>query len=166
MTKVGGLTVANTGYRLPTTKNQQLVSDHRPLNWSTDIQVTTGEHSGSKIQDPKSKIVEVRVPATSANLGAGFDVLGLALTLYNVFTVRPGESTTIEVVGYDGEMALDESNLFHRAFAHLYLLGGTQPPPVKIHMQLDVPHGRGLGSSATAVVGGLLAANTLLGEPY
>jgi homoserine kinase len=107
--------------------------------------------------------VRVRVPATAANLGPGFDVLGLALTLYNEFTVH--ETSTrlhITVSGADG-LPDDESNLFYRAFAALCREAGRPVPALRIHMRLAIPSGRGLGSSATAVAGGLQAANALLG---
>src|SRR5436190_2077273 len=110
--------------------------------------------------------LKIRVPATSANLGPGFDVLGLALDLHNEFTISPADTTRIEIEGYAQDMLLDESNLFYRAFAHLYQAQGKQPPPLHIGMKLPIPPGRGLGSSATAVVGGLVAANSLMGAPF
>jgi homoserine kinase len=106
------------------------------------------------------------VPATSANLGAGFDVLGLALSLYNVFHVEQAESTTISTTGFGGDLPEDESNLFYRSFMRLYELCGQQAPHVRVRMDVNIPPGRGLGSSATAVVGGLMAANEALGRPY
>ncbi len=112
-----------------------------------------------------SKLI-IRVPATSANLGPGFDVLGLALDLHNEFTISPGETTQIEIEGDIDGMPLDDSNLFYRAFAHLYRAHGKQAPLLHVQMRLPIPPGRGLGSSATAVVGGLVAANTLMGEPF
>jgi homoserine kinase len=108
----------------------------------------------------------VRVPATCANLGPGFDVLGLALDLYNEFTVRPSSATRVGIEGQGQEMPRGETNLFYRAFAHLYQVRGEKPPPLDIRMHLSIPPGRGLGSSATAVVGGLLAANALLGGSF
>src|SRR5438132_10012273 len=72
--------------------------------------------------------LEIRVPATSANLGPGFDVLGLALDLHNEFAVSLADTTRIEIEGggYNEGMPLDESNLFYRAFAHLYQAQGKQ----------------------------------------
>ena len=108
----------------------------------------------------------VRVPATAANLGPGFDVLGLALALYNDFVVRPGDAPLrITVEGTATMLPAGPSNLFYRAFAHLYAQVGQPVPPLDVTMQLHIPPGSGLGSSATAVVGGLLAANTWLGAP-
>ena len=115
------------------------------------------------MQQPRLRIT---VPASSANLGPGFDVLGLALDLHNTFTVTPAGATTITIEGAAADLPLDESNLFYNSFRHLYSLHSLNAPAVDIHMRLDVPPGRGLGSSATAVVGGLLAANALMGSPF
>ena len=110
--------------------------------------------------------LRVRVPATAANLGPGFDVLGLALALYNEFTVRPGDAALrITIEGGATSLPTGPSNLFYRAFAHLYAQVGQPVPPLDVTMHLRIPPGSGLGSSATAVVGGLLAANAWLGEP-
>lgn len=110
--------------------------------------------------------IRVRVPATAANLGPGFDVLGLALALYNEFSVRPGDAPLrITVEGAATMLPAGPSNLFYRAFAHLYALVEQPVPPLDVTMRLHIPPGSGLGSSATAVVGGLLAANAWLGEP-
>ncbi|HMA38398.1 MAG TPA: homoserine kinase [Chloroflexia bacterium] len=108
--------------------------------------------------------VEIRVPATSGNLGPGFDVLGLAFALYNTFVVRATEAPLcITAVGAAAGLPGDESNLFYQAFAALCREAGQPVPGLAIHMTIAIPPGRGLGSSATAVVGGLQAANTLLG---
>ncbi|MEO5952314.1 MAG: homoserine kinase, partial [Chloroflexia bacterium] len=107
--------------------------------------------------------VRVRVPATAANLGPGFDVLGLALSLYNTFTITPADQVTIEVLGQTSTLPRDASNLFYKAFSFLYQHSGTSPIPVRVEMDLAIPSGSGLGSSATAVVGGLVAANVMLG---
>ncbi len=114
--------------------------------------------SGGKLQ--------VRVPATSANLGPGFDVLGLALSLHNVFVMEVSERTRLEVVGHGEGLDLDENNLFYRAFSHPFELAGEGAPPLAVHMTLGIPPGKGLGSSATAVIGGLVAANEFLGRRF
>jgi homoserine kinase len=110
--------------------------------------------------------ISISVPATAANLGAGFDVLGLALGLYNIFSIEPAETTRIEIKGYNDDLPTDDQNLFYLAFARLHELSGRAAPPLRVRMRLNIPPARGLGSSATAVVGGLLAANAMLGEPY
>ncbi|ROR73782.1 homoserine kinase [Bogoriella caseilytica] len=111
--------------------------------------------------------VLVRVPATSANLGPGFDVLGLALGLWDEITVRAiaGES----LVHVDGEGAgqvpTDESHLVVRAVRAGLEAAGAPQAGLELHCRNAIPHGRGLGSSAAAVVAGLLAARGMLSEP-
>jgi homoserine kinase len=111
--------------------------------------------------------VAVLTPATSANLGPGFDTLGLALQLYNRFDVEivEGDPWTprIEVQGVLGDkLSTGPDNLFFQAFALLFQRKQADLPAVKIRMSIAIPPGCGLGSSATAVVGGLVAANELL----
>ncbi|MGC4939744.1 homoserine kinase [Kribbella sp. DT2] len=105
------------------------------------------------------------MPATSANLGPGFDAFGLALALYDELTVLPGGSgVSVEVSGAGaGEVALDESHLVVRALrAGLDALGVSVPEFV-LKCTNRVPHGRGLGSSSAAIVGGIAAAYGLAG---
>ncbi len=110
----------------------------------------------------------IRVPATTANLGSGFDCIGAALSLYNkfTFTAIATDSLVIAVRGLEAaKVTLDERNLVYQAFRKLYLRIDRQPPTVQIEIELGVPLARGLGSSATAIVGGLLGANQLAGSP-
>ncbi len=126
---------------------------------------------------PVPSHISVRVPATSANLGPGFDCLGMALGLSTTFDVE-----VLSVAAADGRPAIDISsawgddpavaslpgdarNLFYRAFSSQLAARGMAVPAVRIHVNIGVPPGRGLGSSATAVVGGLLAAEALAGHP-
>ncbi|UKP00505.1 homoserine kinase [Nostoc sp. UHCC 0870] len=112
--------------------------------------------------------VTVNVPGTTANLGPGFDCIGAALTIYNQFNFTRLEagSFIINVTGAEAErVQTDESNLLYQAFVKLYQYIDKTPPPVKIEIGLGVPLARGLGSSATAIVGGLVAGNQLAGEP-
>jgi homoserine kinase len=109
----------------------------------------------------------VQVPATSANLGPGFDSLGLALSLHNTVTavVRPGDT---EVESFDlwpgSQPDVTEDNLILRAMrAGFAALGGPQPPGIAISSRNEVPQGFGLGSSAAAIVSGILAARALAG---
>ncbi|MDQ2809071.1 MAG: homoserine kinase [Chloroflexota bacterium] len=111
---------------------------------------------------PRPAAICVRVPATSGNLGPGFDVLGLAYTLYNTFQVRTTAAGTLQIQA-EGDLPTDRTNLFYRAFAALCHTHDRPVPGLDIRMDLRIPAGRGLGSSATAVVGGLQAANALLG---
>ncbi|MBV9386699.1 MAG: homoserine kinase, partial [Chroococcidiopsidaceae cyanobacterium CP_BM_ER_R8_30] len=113
----------------------------------------------------------VTVPATTANLGPGFDCIGAALTLYNQFKftrLDAGGVERVKITATGAEAHLvktDESNLLYQAFVKFYERLGQLPPPVQIEIQLNVPLARGLGSSATAIVGGLVGANQLAGTP-
>ncbi|NJL90654.1 MAG: homoserine kinase [Coleofasciculaceae cyanobacterium SM2_1_6] len=124
--------------------------------------------------------ITITVPATTANLGAGFDCLGAALSLYNKFTftrftridpeTSPKPEATnplkIRVTGLEAaRVATDSSNLAYQAFCAVYQFLGQPVPGVAIDLELGIPLARGLGSSATALVGGLLGANYLAGQP-
>lgn len=109
--------------------------------------------------------VKVKVPASSANLGPGFDVFGLALELFNEFTVETSDNFKINIDGLNG-LSKTKENLFYKSFSYLFKLSGIRIPEVKISMKIGFPQGRGLGSSATAVVGGLLSANMFIQNKY
>ncbi|MEG4404988.1 homoserine kinase [Microcoleus sp. MON2_D5] len=120
---------------------------------------------------PETSTVTVTVPATTANLGPGFDCIGAALSLYNRFQfsrLEPSatEKLRITVTGQEAaKVKTDDSNLAYQAFLKLYDRLNQSPPPVAIHIDMQVPLARGLGSSATAIVGGLVGANELAGAP-
>ena len=107
--------------------------------------------------------VRVRVPATSANLGPGFDALGLALTLHDEVEARILPSgLSIEISGEGEDLAgAGEEHLVVRAMRAAFAVTGGQPPGLGLRCVNRIPHGRGLGSSAAAVVAGLLAARAL-----
>ncbi|PZG45684.1 homoserine kinase [Spongiactinospora gelatinilytica] len=116
---------------------------------------------------PDSTTVVVRVPATSANLGPGFDSLGLALGLYDEVTAAlSGESTQVEVTGEgEGELDLGDGHLVVRAMRAAFgRMGVEQPPGVRLRCHNRIPHARGLGSSSAAICAGLLAARALAGD--
>jgi homoserine kinase len=107
----------------------------------------------------------VRVPATTANLGPGFDCLGLALDLWNTVRLERGPSG-VQVSGEGAEsLSRGDDNLVCRAAAALFREIGGAAPDIAVVCHNDIPLARGLGSSAAAVVGGLVAANALCGEP-
>jgi homoserine kinase len=110
--------------------------------------------------------VVVRAPATSANLGPGFDSLGLALTLHDEVTARvTAGGLAIEVTGSGAEaQSAGEDHLVIRAMRAAFGVLGGQPPGLAISCRNAIPQGFGLGSSAGAIVAGLLAARALAGD--
>lgn len=121
--------------------------------------------------------ISVKVPASTSNLGPGFDCIGMALPIYNTITIEetvlPGTGIEINVLN-DNEtsdellmehMPMDENSIIYKAVELLYNSIGQTPSELKITVQSQIPIARGLGSSASVIVGGLLAANELLGHP-
>ncbi len=109
--------------------------------------------------------VTVTVPATTANLGPGFDCLGASLALYNEFRFTRIEAG-LEIIPTGTEadrVSRDDTNLVYRSYCKVFELAGEAPYPVRIDIGLGVPLARGLGSSATAIAGGIAGANYLLG---
>ncbi len=105
--------------------------------------------------------VRVRVPATSANLGPGFDSFGLALALYDEVEVeRTAAGLSVDVVGEDA-VAQDETHLVVRAIRATFDALGCPQPGLALRCVNRIPHGRGLGSSAAAIVAGITAAAAL-----
>jgi len=111
--------------------------------------------------------VTVQVPATTANIGPGFDCLGAALKLYNRFTFTPQQDAlTITASGVNADrVSLHPDNMAYTSFAKLFNHLGKPIPGVNIDLHMGIPLARGLGSSATAIVGGLVGANHLAGSP-
>ena len=110
--------------------------------------------------------VRVRVPATSANLGPGFDALGLALTLHDEVEARVlPAGLSIEIDGEAADLAgSGDEHLVVRAMRVAFAITGGQPPGIGLRCVNRIPHGRGLGSSAAAIVAGILAARALSGS--
>ncbi len=111
-------------------------------------------------------IAQVTVPATTANIGPGFDCLGAALTLYNYFKFTPADALTIAITGKESDrLSTGSDNLVYQAYEAFYAHLNKPAPPVHIDIDLHVPLSRGLGSSSTAIVGGLVGANLLADNP-
>ena len=109
-------------------------------------------------------MIRVDVPATSANLGSGFDSLGIALTMQNRVWVE--ESDSLEISCTDNlPVPKDESNLIFWAAKHLYQICGKKLPGLKIIQENNIPMARGLGSSSACIVAGLMGGNRLMGSP-
>ena len=109
-------------------------------------------------------MIRIQVPATSANLGPGFDSLGLALRMSN--TVWMEESDRIDIAAVDAtKVPTDEKNLVYKTAHFLYDLCGRKFTGLHIRQENNIPMTRGLGSSSACIVAGLLGANELLGQP-
>ncbi len=118
-----------------------------------------------------TKPVSVLSPATTANLGPGFDCLGMSLDLWNRLDVFPGPpeegGELVQVVGEgQGELPTGRTNLVYRAMRFLFREAAQTIPPLHLRCFNRVPLSRGLGSSAAAIAGGLVAANALCGQRF
>ena len=112
---------------------------------------------------------QLRVPGSTSNLGPGFDTLGLALALHNRLRIRttPKPGLTLSIAGIGEEiLPRDENNLFYRSAAAAAGRAGKPLPGLHVVMENHIPLARGLGSSSTAIVAGIMAANVLSGEPF
>jgi homoserine kinase len=115
-----------------------------------------------------NRAVRVTVPATSANIGPGFDALGLALDLHDVIeahtvSAEPGGKLTVAIEGIGAdELPRDASHLVVQAMHVIFKLAGQEPPAVHLRCVNGIPLGRGLGSSAAAIVAGVLGARALV----
>lgn len=125
--------------------------------------------SAGSMSVPVGRAVTVRVPATSANLGPGFDTLGLALGFYDQLnvTVRSEPGATVEVIGEGSAdsaapVSTDASNLVVQSIAHAFAHAGVAMPGLNLRAHNNIPHSRGMGSSSAAIVSGLMAAKGLL----
>lgn len=108
----------------------------------------------------------VKVPASTANLGPGFDTLGMALSLYAWIEMEEAAETVFHL--YGDEMAgvpRDKSNLLYQVAQMVFAEAGVQVPELSISMYSEIPLTRGLGSSASAIIGALAAANAMIGSP-
>lgn len=106
----------------------------------------------------------VVVPGTTANLGPGFDTIGMALTLYDELDVIATDGgVVVEVHGVgEGDVPTDHTNLVASSLLHTFEVAGITPPGIHLTARNTIPHGRGLGSSGAAIVGGVMAAKGLL----
>lgn len=116
--------------------------------------------------------ISVKVPATTANIGPGFDSFGMAIPLYNIITIEETVlgGVEIELISKDDEiqdlhLPADGSNMIYGAIEQLYACVGQAPSAIKVTIDTDIPIAKGLGSSASVIVGALIAANELLGRP-
>lgn len=132
--------------------------------------------------------LEVKVPATSANMGPGFDVMGIALQIYNVYRctlLAPDQKNQIQVhykelaqktalcklspntdAATANEIPLNENNLFWKGYLLLFKKLQAEPPRVRIEMEVEIPLTRGLGSSSTVILASMVIANALCERLY
>lgn len=109
--------------------------------------------------------ITVNVPATSANLGPGFDCLGLALDWWNTIVVEPARELQVRLRGNSDGLPADESNMVVEHIRIFFQHVGFAMPPMRVTMTNRIPIGKGFGSSAAALVGGLVAGNAFAGTP-
>lgn len=111
---------------------------------------------------------KVKVPASTANVGPGFDVFGLSLSLYNYFSLEESSELIITASGpqNDGTLSLDQTNLVFEAIQFFYDYINKPCPNFKIDLEINVPLASGLGSSSTAIVAGLALANIYEGNIF
>lgn len=109
-------------------------------------------------------MLKIKVEATSANVCVGFDVLGIALNLYNEFTFK--RSDEFGFVGFEEEFSSCETNLVYEAYKYVFDLAKEVIVPVEISFKGDIPVSRGLGSSSSLIVAGIFAANYYLKNKY
>ncbi len=108
-------------------------------------------------------LTTVRVPASSANLGPGFDTLGLALAIHLTCRFRPAKELSIRLSGRDTHsIPVDETNMIWRTAARVAEAQGRAAPPIDLEVENDIPIGKGLGSSAAALTAGVAIANRTL----
>lgn len=109
-------------------------------------------------------MIYVRVPATSANMGAGFDSLGIAMGLYNTLRISEIDSGIVVYNNSKDYIPIGEKNLVYRAVCRVFDEVGYVKKGIKIIQNSDIPVTRGLGSSSACIVGGMLAANVISGR--
>jgi homoserine kinase len=109
--------------------------------------------------------ITINVPATTANLGPGFDCLGLALDWWNTITVERARKFQVKLRGDSAGLPADETNMVVEHIRIFYNHVGIPMPTLRVTMTNRIPIGKGFGSSAAALVGGLLAGNALAGTP-
>ncbi len=109
-------------------------------------------------------MIKIEVPATTTNFGSGFDAFGLALNLKNIFYINPSERYKVSIEGFSEGIPENEENLFIKVYKKVFEIMGEKDIPVSLHQINNVPPARGLGSSATAIVGAIEGALSILGR--
>lgn len=107
-------------------------------------------------------MIKIKVPATSANMGPGFDTLGIALDIYNEFTIEEIDNS-LEFIGFE-EAFMNKNNLVYTSMMKTFDVIGYNPKGLRIGISNNIPVSRGLGSSAACILGGVIGANELAGQ--
>lgn len=110
-------------------------------------------------------MIKVKVPATTANMGPGFDSLGMALSRYSEFEGEIAENIKIRISGLESEKLKGNKNLVIDSMNYLFEKVGKRPKGYNLHIKNNIPLARGMGSSAAAIIGGLKLANALIDFP-
>ncbi len=114
-----------------------------------------------------SEQIKIKVPASTSNLGPGFDTLSLALELFNEFTFKVTKDGVIKINQTNSnKLPEDSTNLVYKAFCEPFKKLKKTPPGIELSISCQIPLAAGLGSSASAVISGLLAANVLLDNAF
>lgn len=109
-------------------------------------------------------MIKIQVPGTSANIGPGFDAFGLALSIYNTFSFEEKSDGKLTIRGVERKYQ-STTNLVYRSMQMVFKKTDCHPKGLYIHSAVNIPISRGLGSSASCIVGGLFGANALCGNP-
>ncbi len=112
-------------------------------------------------------MITVKAPATSANMGPGFDCMGIAVNLYNTITIEETDGgLEIDILDKSREfLPMDSTNCVYMAMDRVFKKAGKHPKGIKLTLDNSIPVTRGLGSSAASIVAGLVGANALIGNP-
>lgn len=110
-------------------------------------------------------MIRVKVPATSANMGSGFDCLGVALGLYNIIEITKTDGG-LKIIDFNSPAPKNENNLIWRAMKQVFDKADYTPSGLLIVHKSNIPMTRGLGSSSACIVGGMMGANSLMGNPF
>lgn len=120
------------------------------------------------MSSPSFRELHLRVPATTANMGSGYDLLGIALNIYNTVRLKPSNRYSMRLQGpyAQANFTLDNKSLLWKGVERVYGELGQTMPCFAVEQTVNIPPARGLGSSSSAIVAGLYAANLWLDEPF
>eukprot|EP00924_Labyrinthula_sp_SR-Ha-C_P003173 augustus_masked-scaffold_15-processed-gene-1.39-mRNA-1 protein AED:0.33 eAED:0.33 QI:0/-1/0/1/-1/1/1/0/400 len=157
-------------YRIYSQKQLKKINSVKEISYAeylkTQTQTRNKKRSSSfaPFEQERKKVV-VQVPATSANLGSGYDCVGMALDLWNELSLERSETFKITAEGEGAsELPLDKTNYVVKGVEAAFKAAGKPIPPLHYHLKQKIPHGRGLGSSSAAIVAGIIAGLAITGH--